>query len=102
MSLQIIKNRPYIILFALILIFICYYYSPIFFQPNTYILNDHGDAIKNYDEVLIFGPTHAKEELVNLLKADRHFENIKIDVKHADKMTENQQHAFVKDYFIKE
>ena len=48
MSLQIIKNRPYIILFALILIFICYYYSPIFFQPNTYILNDHGDAIKNY------------------------------------------------------
>lgn len=60
-----------------------------------------GDAIKNYDEVLIFGPTHAKEELVNLLKTDRHFENIKIDVKHADKMTENQQHAFVKDYFIK-
>jgi hypothetical protein len=59
-----------------------------------------GDAIKNYDRVLLFGPTQAKEELANMLKADRHFEKIKIDIKHADKMTENQQHAFVKDYFV--
>jgi nitrogenase subunit NifH len=58
-----------------------------------------GDAIKNYDQVVVFGPTKAKDELMNILKADRHFENIKIEVKHADKMTENQQHAFVKDYF---
>ena len=59
-----------------------------------------GEAIKNYDKVLLFGPTQAKDELVNFLKKDRHFENIKIEVKHADKMTENQQHAFVKDYFV--
>ncbi len=58
-----------------------------------------GDAIKNYDQVVVFGPTKAKDELMNILKADRHFENIKIEVKHADKMTENQQHAFVKDHF---
>ena len=58
-----------------------------------------GNAIKNYDEVLLFGPTKAKEELLNMLKSDRHFEKIKFEVKHADKMTENQQHAFVKDYF---
>lgn len=58
-----------------------------------------GEAIKNYDQVALFGPSKAKEELANLLKEDRSFEKIIIEVKHADKMTENQQHAFVKDYF---
>lgn len=48
MSLQITKQRPYLLLFALLLIFIAYFYSPVFFHPNTYILNDKGDAIKNY------------------------------------------------------
>ncbi|MEI8137447.1 MAG: hypothetical protein WCH21_09015 [Bacteroidota bacterium] len=57
------------------------------------------EAIKNHKEVLLFGPTSAKDELSNLLKTDHHFENIKVDVKHADKMTENQQHAFVKKHF---
>lgn len=59
-----------------------------------------GEVIKDYDEVVVFGPTHAKEELRNLLKADHHFDKIKIEVMQADKMTENQQHAFVKNYFI--
>jgi hypothetical protein len=58
-----------------------------------------GEAIKNYDEVLLFGPTTAKVELLNSLHADAHFANIKIEVKQADKMTENQQHAFVRDHF---
>jgi len=58
-----------------------------------------GDTIKDYDEVILFGPTDAKTELFNLLKADHHFDKIKIGVKQTDKMTENQQHAFVKDYF---
>jgi stalled ribosome rescue protein Dom34 len=57
------------------------------------------EVIKGHQEVLLFGPTTAKDELLNLLKADHHFENVKIEVKSADKMTENQQHAFVKDYF---
>ena len=57
------------------------------------------DAIKNYQEVVLFGPTDAKNELLNLLKADHLFENIKIEVKHYDKMTENQMHAFVREYF---
>ncbi|HRD38684.1 MAG TPA: hypothetical protein PLC65_08635 [Bacteroidia bacterium] len=48
MSLQITKQRPYLVLFALLLIFIAYFYSPVFFHPNTYVLNDKGDAIKNY------------------------------------------------------
>jgi hypothetical protein len=57
------------------------------------------DAIKDYEEVVLFGPTTAKNELLNLMNVDHHFENIKIEIKHADKMTTNQQHAFVKGYF---
>ncbi|MCP1385288.1 hypothetical protein [Runella salmonicolor] len=60
-----------------------------------------GEVIKNYDEVLLFGPTNAKAELVNLLKTDHHFDNIKIEVMSTEKMTENQLHAFVKDHFSK-
>jgi len=55
--------------------------------------------MKDYDEVLLFGPTNAKNELVNILKVDHHFDEIKIEVKPADKMTENQQLAFVKEHF---
>jgi hypothetical protein len=58
-----------------------------------------GEIIKNYEAVVLFGPTDAKLELLNVLRKDHLFEKIKIDVKPADKMTENQQHAFVRDYF---
>ena len=58
-----------------------------------------GEVIKNYEEVILFGPTDAKVELFNTLKADHHFEKIKIEIKQTDKMTENQQHAFVREYF---
>ena len=57
------------------------------------------EVIKNYDEVLLFGPTHAKDELNNILKDDRHFDEVKIEIKPADNMTENQQQAFVKEHF---
>jgi hypothetical protein len=60
-----------------------------------------GESIKNYDEVILFGPTDAKVELFNLLKADHLFSKIKIEIKSTDKMTENQQHAFVKEHFSK-
>jgi len=60
-----------------------------------------GEAIIGYDEVILFGPTDAKTELYNLLMADSHFEKIKIEVEQTDKMTENQLHAFVRDYFSK-
>lgn len=57
------------------------------------------EVIKGYNEAVIFGPTDAKVELSNMLKADHRFANIKIEIKQADKMTENQQHAFVRDHF---
>ncbi|MBK9191674.1 MAG: hypothetical protein IPM77_09250 [Crocinitomicaceae bacterium] len=59
------------------------------------------DVIQNYDSVLLFGPTEAKVELLHHLRADHHFANIKIEVKNTDKLTENQQHAVVKEHFMK-
>jgi hypothetical protein len=59
------------------------------------------EIIINFNEVLLFGPTDAKVELFNILRADHRFDKIKIEVRQADKMTENQQHALVRDYFSK-
>ena len=68
-------------------------------QQQTAYYKQLGEVIKKYEEVLLFGPTDAKTELLNVLKADHHFDKIKIEVKQADKMSENQQHAFVREYF---
>lgn len=58
-----------------------------------------GKIIHQYESVILFGPTQAKTELFNLLTADQHFAKVTINVQQADKMTENQQHAFVRDFF---
>ncbi len=58
-----------------------------------------GEAIKDYHEVLLFGPTTAKNELLNFLKPNHLFNDIKISVKHSDKLSENQQKAVVKEHF---
>ena len=57
--------------------------------------------IRDFGEVLLCGPTDAKVELFNFLRKDNLFQKIKIEVKNADKMTDAQQHAFVRDYFKK-
>jgi hypothetical protein len=58
-----------------------------------------GDIIKNYQEVVLFGPTDAKNELLNMVKTDHLFEEIKIEVDNSDKMTESQMQTFVREYF---
>lgn len=58
-----------------------------------------GEVILNYEDVILFGPTDAKAELYNSLRKDHRFEKIKIEVIQSDKMSENQQHAFVKKHF---
>jgi hypothetical protein len=60
-----------------------------------------GEMIRNYNDVVLFGPTEAKVELLNVLRKDHLFDGIVIEIKPADKMTDNQQHAFVRDYFSK-
>ncbi len=58
-----------------------------------------GAEVLKYDHVLLFGPTNAKTELYNFLEKDSHFKDIKIDVESADKMSENEKSAFVRNHF---
>ena len=58
-----------------------------------------GVEILKYDHVLLFGPTNAKTELHNYLGKDLHFKDIIIDIEAADKMSDNEKHAFVLDHF---
>nr|MBC7612865.1 hypothetical protein [Pseudopedobacter sp.] len=60
------------------------------------------NEILKYDHVLLFGPTNAKTELHNYMSKDLHFKDIKIDVETADKMTDNEKDAFVRDHFEKQ
>lgn len=58
-----------------------------------------GRTVARYNTVIVFGPTHAKSELLNYLKADHHFSDIKIKTIPADKMTPHEQQEFVREYF---
>jgi len=58
-----------------------------------------GEFILENDEVVLFGPTEAKNELLNVLKDNHLFDKIKIEVIPADKMTEIQRTNFVKEHF---
>jgi stalled ribosome rescue protein Dom34 len=61
-----------------------------------------GEVIRNYDDVVIFGPTEAKAELYNRLKDDHLFSKIKIVLHAADEMNQHERLDFVKKYFSKE
>lgn len=69
-------------------------------QQESKYYKELAEYIKNYDEVLLFGPTDAKIELSNILENDPHFPKIKIEIKQAGKLSENQEHAFVRDFFF--
>lgn len=56
-------------------------------------------VIMNYDDVLLFGPTDAKVELFNYLQSEHKYDEIKMEVKNTDKLTENQKLEFVKNHF---
>ena len=58
-----------------------------------------GEAIQNYESVILFGPTDAKSELFNFLKKDHHFDDIRIVVEPAMQMSEKQEQAFVREHF---
>jgi stalled ribosome rescue protein Dom34 len=60
------------------------------------------EVILECDDIILFGPTDAKTELINILRKDHRFDKIKIEIKLADKMTVNQQYAFVRSYFRNE
>ena len=60
-----------------------------------------GDTIKNYASVILFGPTSAKAELFNLLRANQLFANIKFDIKQTNKMPVHMEHAYVRNHFFR-
>ena len=68
-------------------------------QYQLAFFKEISDIVLNYQEVLLFGPTQAKNELLELIKADHNFANIKFDVIDTEVMTENKMHEFVIEYF---
>jgi len=57
------------------------------------------EKIRDYDEIVLFGPTTAKTELYNLIREDHKYDQIKIETKAADKMSYDDQHKFIHNYF---
>lgn len=55
--------------------------------------------LEEYDEILLLGPSKAKDELKNFLLKSKHYQGKHIVVKSADKLTDNQKIAEVRSYF---
>ena len=55
--------------------------------------------VVDFDQILIFGPTDAKNELNSLLKSNHAFDLANVEILQTDKMTENQLYAFVRNHF---
>lgn len=67
------------------------------------IMNDYykmlANRLQQYDDIFLFGPTTAKDELFNHLKGIKHFSNKTINIQSADHLTENQLVAEVRKFF---
>ena len=54
---------------------------------------------KSYKQVLLFGPTEAKSEFFNEIRADHANDNVTITLRNTGKMTAEEMHEFVYKYF---
>lgn len=74
-------------------------------NKEKYILYDYynkiGEAIKNYKQIVLFGPSNAKVEFFDVLSEDERFVKIKFEIKETEKMSIHQQHDFILEYFAK-
>ena len=70
-------------------------------QMHEAFYKEIGEKILAYEHVLLFGPTNAKTELYNFLQKKPHFSSIKMEVESADKMSDNEKNAFVRNHFKK-
>lgn len=68
-------------------------------QVRETYFKEIANKIMEYDHVLLFGPTNAKTELHHYLNGEPRFQHVKVTVEPADKMTENEKKAFVKEHF---
>lgn len=55
--------------------------------------------LEAYGEILLFGPTNAKDQLNNLLSLNKQYSDKKISVEKSDKLSKNQMLAFVRNYY---
>lgn len=63
--------------------------------------NSIKEKLSGSKDILLFGTTTAKAELLNIINKDLHFNEVKTVASQTDKMTVNQQHAFIKDHLKK-
>ncbi|MBL0308139.1 MAG: hypothetical protein IPP77_00095 [Bacteroidetes bacterium] len=67
------------------------------------IMNDYFKMLANrlmaYDDIFLFGPTTAKDQLYNHLKESKSFTAKTINIQSAGHLTENQMVAEVKKFF---
>jgi stalled ribosome rescue protein Dom34 len=68
-------------------------------RQQTAFYKNLAAVIREYDEVILFGPTDAKVELYNSIKENPLYSAIKIEVQNTDKMSDKKQHAFVRDFY---
>lgn len=78
-------------------------------SENVMHHKEHGEQLQYYKEImehlkdgktiLLFGPTTAKNELYNLMRADDRFAGARIEVEQTDKIPVTQQEAFMKEHF---
>ncbi|MCH7397206.1 hypothetical protein MM236_04360 [Belliella sp. DSM 107340] len=57
------------------------------------------DKIGKFEDVLLFGPGTAKDQFKNRIAENKAFKEKWISVQNADKMTDNQLLAFVRDFY---
>jgi len=55
--------------------------------------------LKNYEDILLFGPSTAKDQLINRLSGNKSFDGKWVSVQSSDKLSENQLLAFVREFF---
>ena len=55
--------------------------------------------LQYFDEIFIFGPSTAKDELTNLLRENKHFDGKLIHTESSDHITKNQMIARVRAFF---
>lgn len=79
--------------------------SDLLINKEKHVLYDYynkiGEAIKNYKQIVLFGPSDAKIEFFDVLSEDERFVKLKVEIRETDKMTMHQQHDFILEYFAK-
>ncbi|MGO4819880.1 MULTISPECIES: hypothetical protein [unclassified Flavobacterium] len=61
--------------------------------------NKIANELKDYSKIILYGPSSAKMELFDVLSEDERFLKVKIEIKSTDRMTAQEQHIFITDYF---